>query len=85
MGGSAGPLACNLQRRFWEHTIISEADYKYHVDYAHVNPLKHGLVQQVRDWPFSSFHRDVARGIYSSDWCGRMNKNENIREKYGES
>jgi putative transposase len=34
----------------------------------HVNPLKHGLVQRVRDWPWSSFHRFVSRGQYPLDW-----------------
>ena len=58
------------QRRFWEHTITSELDYQNHVDYIYLNPLKHGLVNQVKDWPYSSFHRDVARGLYEFDWCG---------------
>jgi hypothetical protein len=25
----------------------------------YINPVKHGLVTRVRDWPHSSFHRDV--------------------------
>ncbi|MFM9883130.1 MAG: REP-associated tyrosine transposase [Burkholderiales bacterium] len=58
------------QRRFWEHTIRNDSDYCAHVDYVHVNPLKHGLVRRVRDWPHSSFHRFVAEGIYSDDWAG---------------
>ena len=58
------------QRRFWEHTITSELDYQNHLDYTYLNPLKHGLVNQVKDWPYSSFHRDVARGLYEFDWCG---------------
>jgi putative transposase len=24
----------------------------------------------VRDWPHSSFHRDVERGIFPLDWAG---------------
>jgi putative transposase len=28
------------QRRFWEHTIVDDADYAAHVDYCHINPLK---------------------------------------------
>jgi len=23
-----------------------------------------------RDWPFSSFHRDVAAGLFPQDWAG---------------
>ena len=58
------------QRRFWEHTIRDDRDYAAHVDYVHINPVKHRLVRCVRDWPYSSFHRDVARGVYAPDWAG---------------
>ena len=58
------------QRRFWEHTIRDELDYEAHVDYVHINPVKHGLVACVKDWPYSSFHTYVAKGIYASDWAG---------------
>jgi hypothetical protein len=34
------------------------------------NPVKHGLVTRVRDWPYSSFRRDVGRGIFPIDWAG---------------
>ncbi len=57
------------QRRFWEHTIRDDADYVAHVDYVNINPLKHGLVERVADWRDSSFHRDVARGLYPVDWA----------------
>ena len=30
------------QRRYWEHFIRDEADYARHVDYIHINPVKHG-------------------------------------------
>ncbi len=56
------------QRRFWEHAICDEADLRTHMDYIHYNPVKHGLVQQVCDWPYSTFHRLVVEGIYSHDW-----------------
>jgi len=36
------------QRRFWEHTIRDARDFKAHLDYIHVNPLKHGLVKLPR-------------------------------------
>jgi putative transposase len=41
-----------------------------HVDYIHYNPIKHGLVSRVIDWPYSSFHRYVERGILPGDWGG---------------
>jgi len=58
------------QRRYWEHTIRNESDFERHVDYIHINPVKHGLVTRVRDWPHSSFHRMVRLGIYPEDWAG---------------
>ncbi len=59
------------QRRFWEHRIRDEEDLARHVDYIHFNPVKYGLVSQVGDWPYSSFHRYVARGLLPADWGGR--------------
>jgi putative transposase len=56
------------QRRFWEHTIRDDHDYAAHVDYVHFNPVKHGLVAQAADWPYSSFRRAVARGLYPANW-----------------
>lgn len=58
------------QRRFWEHQIRDHEDYRRHLDYLHWNPVKHGLVERVRDWPWSSFHRLVGEGIYPADWGG---------------
>ncbi|MFT3941450.1 REP-associated tyrosine transposase [Rhodopseudomonas sp.] len=55
------------QRRFWEHLIRDEADYVRHVEYCMINPVKHGLVSRVQDWPYSSFHRDVRRGVFPLD------------------
>ncbi|MRS13517.1 transposase [Enterobacteriaceae bacterium RIT691] len=58
------------QPRFWEHAIRNENDLRRHMDYVYLNPLKHGWVQRVQDWPYSSFHRDVRKGIYPVDWAG---------------
>lgn len=60
------------QRRYWEHTIRGDKDYAAHVDYVHINPLKHGLVKQVKDWPYSTFHKLVEQGIYTQDWGGSV-------------
>jgi putative transposase len=56
------------QRRYWEHQIKNEADLEHHVHYIYYNPIKHGLVQGIADWPHSSFHRDVKRGLFPKDW-----------------
>ncbi|OGA06090.1 MAG: transposase [Betaproteobacteria bacterium RIFCSPLOWO2_02_64_14] len=57
------------QRRFWEHVIRDERDFERHADYIHFNPVKHGLVPTVGEWPYSSFHRYVRRGLYPADWA----------------
>ena len=58
------------QHRYWERLLRDEGDYRNHLDYLHLNPVKHGLVNRVVDWPWSSFHRLAASGVYPSDWCG---------------
>jgi putative transposase len=60
------------QRRFWEHLIRDEADYGRHIEYCYINPVKHGLARRVRDWPHSSFHRDVRVGVFPEDWAGEV-------------
>ena len=60
------------QRRYWEHLIRDEADFRAHMDYIHINPVKHGYVTQVQDWPYSTFRRLVAEGVYSQDWGGGL-------------
>ena len=57
------------QRRFWEHVIRDERDLAAHIDYIHYNPVRHGWVKRVMDWPHSSFHRFVRLGIYPTDWA----------------
>lgn len=59
-------------RRYWEHTIRSERDLVNHVDYVHWNPMKHGLVSRVTDWPYSTFHRYVRQGLLPADWAGNV-------------
>ncbi len=60
------------QRRYWEHAIRDDADLEKHVDYIHFNPVKHGHVTRVMDWPHSSFHRFVERGLLAADWGGDL-------------
>jgi putative transposase len=56
------------QRRGWEHTIRDEDDWKEHLDYIHYNPVKHGLVEAPRDWPYSTFPKYVRLGEYEEGW-----------------
>jgi putative transposase len=57
------------QRRFWEHVIRDERDFERCADYIHWNPVKHGHAKSPLDWPHSSFHRFVDRGVYTRDWA----------------
>ena len=56
------------QRRFWEHRIRDEKDFARHFDYVHFNPVKHELVTWPEDWPWSTFHRYLAKGWYETRW-----------------
>ncbi len=49
---------------FGNMSSVMRGDYERQVDYLHYNPVKHGQVTRVADWPYSSFHRQVERGIY---------------------
>ena len=60
------------QPRFWEHTIRDEKDDRRHVDYIHYNPVKHRLVERVADWPYSSFHNYVKKGLLPKNWGSRV-------------
>jgi putative transposase len=65
------------QRRFWEHFIRDELDLEVHFDYIHYNPVKHGYVQYVDEWEWSSFHRYLELGWYSKGW-NDQNKGEKL-------
>jgi putative transposase len=69
------------QRRYWEHAIRDDADLERHVDYIHFNPIKHGYVTRVADWPHSSFHRYVEHGLLAPDWGGDI---RDIQGSFGE-
>lgn len=70
------------QRRFWEHSIRDAGDLRRHMDYIHYNPVKHGHCRTVADWPYSTFHRYVALGVYAKDWAGVVDGD--VGGEYGE-
>ncbi|GAB6043530.1 REP-associated tyrosine transposase [Endothiovibrio diazotrophicus] len=74
-GGGRPPY---WQRRFWAHWLIDERDLRNHLHYLHFNPVKHGVVERVVDWPWSSFHWWVARGEYGEDWGGEVRLPEGV-------
>lgn len=57
------------QRRYWEHLVRDEDDLRRHVNYLHINPVKHGHAARAGDWPHSSFPRWVAAGVYPMEWA----------------
>ena len=57
------------QRRYWEHLIRNDRDFAAHVDYIHINPVKHGYVHRAVDWPYSSIHQYIERGWLNADWA----------------
>lgn len=69
------------QRRYWEHLIRDEDDYRRHVDYIHWNPVKHGYVKKASDWPYSTFYRYVKAGVYELEW--EMSDKEFDHDKFG--
>ena len=64
------------QRRYWEHLIRDDEDLATHIDYIHLNPVKHGYVKRAADWPHSSIHRFVSAGILPIDWAGQDDRGE---------
>ena len=58
------------QRRYFDNLIRDEADFQAHLNYIHYNPMKHGYVKQVKDWPYSTYSRWVERGFYPLNWAG---------------
>ena len=56
------------QKRYWEHLLRDDADWRRHVDYTHFNPVKHGYVDSPAHWRHSSFRRAVEQGLYEADW-----------------
>ena len=67
------------QNRFWEHTIRDENDLNIHLNYIHYNPVKHKLVNNVKDWEYSSFHNFVENNVYDKNW-GSITDIEKIKD-----
>ena len=49
------------QRRFWERWLRDADQLSAAIDYTHGNPVRHGLVPDIRDWPHSTWHKTHAR------------------------
>lgn len=62
--------ASRKKRRPWLWGNQGQEDFNRHIDCIHWNPVKHGYVKKVVDWPYSSFHQYLKQGIYSNDLGG---------------
>jgi putative transposase len=71
-----------MATRYWEHFIRNEDDFAPHLDYIHWNPVKNGLARCAAEWPYSTFHRFVAVGVYPCDWG--ITESENDDGHFGE-
>ncbi len=78
----ATPLPSIRSGQVWEHQIRDDLNFAKHVDYVHWNPVKHGYVIRVADWPYSSFHRYVTRGLYPLTGASHA---EDDAGRYGEA
>jgi putative transposase len=76
-GSPKGPV---WQKRYWDHVIRDDKDYAHHLNYIHINPVKHGLVKQAFDWPHSSIHK--FKEYYPDDWGCK--EDIELDGKYGE-
>jgi putative transposase len=69
------------QRRYWEHLIRDDEDYKNHVHYIHYNPVKHGYVNKPVDWAYSTIHQYIHNGLISEAWaCNKQFTNNTMGE-----
>ncbi len=64
------------QRRFWEHYIRNERDWRHYVDYIHFNPVKHSYVTSPEEWPHSSYRQAIGKGWYKA---GGLSKDDVIK------
>jgi len=62
------PWARLWQKRYYDHVIRDDDDFRNHLDYIHFNPVKHGYVTRTVEYPWSSFHAWCERGVYTSEW-----------------
>jgi len=60
------------QRRVWykfrDRMIRNEAHFYRALNYIHINPLKHGYIEDVYDWPWSSLFNYADDAEYGREW-----------------
>ena len=43
------------QKKYYEHTIRDKKDFDEKISYIYNNPIKHGYVEEIKDWKYSSY------------------------------
>lgn len=56
------------QRRFYDHVIRDDEGFNKHLNYIHYNPVKHRIVNNPKDYEFSSFRYYEKLGYYEDGW-----------------
>jgi putative transposase len=49
-------LGRKVWHNYWDTCITLETSYYARLHYVHLNPVKHGLVDNAEDYPFCSYH-----------------------------
>jgi putative transposase len=57
------------QRGYWLYPIRGAAELARHREMIHLAPVTAGFCARAADWPHSSVHRDIARGLSAPDGC----------------
>ncbi len=66
--GERNTISPLWQKRFYDHIIRDQEDLGRHLDYIHFNPVRHGVVKRVGEYPHSSFAEWLKRGAYDPEW-----------------
>ena len=70
--GTAGPF---WQKRYYDRNVRDEHEFKIKLRYMHRNPVKRGLVNEPREWKWSSFRhyslRELGAVKIESEWTAR--------------
>ena len=56
------------QSKYYEHTIRNIKDFYTKLEYIHYNPIKHKIVKNIFEYPYSSFFQYVKIGFYDIEW-----------------
>ena len=56
------------QKRFYDHIIRNEDDFKKHLDYIHFNPVKHNFVLKPEEYCNSTYKLFVEKRYYELGW-----------------